>query len=398
MSQIRITGRPEDWTDWDKLIVQCNDYTELTAFEIEKTKRGLLFLKQEFGDGFLKQSLEGLHPDSLKPDKVHPLISYFMNSAPWTRIWITRFSEKLQAVKYAEGYSDLLKRLCDNEKFFEALSVLEVGYKFSETGFNIVFDPIDKSFKKIPDLKLTNNETKEELFVEVSIQYLSANRTKAIRNFFEIHELLSPFEGLTYSGRILKILSDRHLNEVSAIVKNKIEFAKKYNSFQELVIDGVIELAIAPQKDKELLEKWCKSRALEYGTFSGPPVNIDDIPRTKQKIEREQHQLPKNFPNIIVVENNDLFRGIPEIKKEMSELEECLYEFPNLVCFIAIGFLECHDIAIQDQMLMNDQHIFIRRLRNDATMEQCMILLNRYCDFHLSPGTLSKIYLAFNKY
>jgi hypothetical protein len=75
MSQLRISGKPEDWTNWEKLIEQCSTYDEFTDIEKEKAERAFLFLKQEFGEEFLKNAFEELHP----------IMYYFVNSAPWTR-------------------------------------------------------------------------------------------------------------------------------------------------------------------------------------------------------------------------------------------------------------------------------------------------------------------------
>ena len=392
-----MSGTPEEWTDWDVLIKQCATYDELTTFEKSKAQRALLFLKREFGEGFLKESLEGLNRDNLQPEKVHPIMQYFMNSAPWTRKWITRFAEEIESLKGADGYSKLLIRLKDKKKFYEGVSVLEVAYKLFKAGFSIVFDPTTTDTRKVPDIKLKNRDSGEELFVEVSIQQESLTRTKAARNFWEFFGQFSPFLGLLYCGRILKILSERHMAEIIRELKDKIELSKKDCSFQELVIEGVIEVGIAPQTEKELLETWAKSRGLQIGRFSGPPVSTNEIPRTMQKMEREQQQLPRNSPNLLIIQNNNLFKNFQEVKSEMDELEECLYALPNLLAFIAIGYSECF-WSVQDEVVMKDQHVAFKRLRPDATLEQCMILLNRYCDFPLSPGTISKIYLAFNRY
>lgn len=388
MSQLRISGKPEDWTNWEKLIEQCSTYDEFTDIEKEKAERAFLFLKHEFGEEFLKNAFEELHP----------IMYYFVNSAPWTRKWLTRVADSLTTLKKMEGYASLLKRLKDKDKFFEGKSVLEIAYKFSKTGFRIFIDPPLSNNVKVPDLKITNGKTGEELFVEVSVQQQSINHTKAIRTFDEIFNQLSPFCGLIYCGRVFRILSERHMVDVIKTVKDKIDMAKKENAFQELIIEDTIELGIAPSKETDVLTAWAKSRGLEIGYFVGPPFNTDEIPRTRHKIWKEQLQLPRTSANIVVIENNNLFRSVKDIKREISDLEECLYDFSNLLCLIGIGFYECYDGKMQDEIVKRDQHSVIRRLREDSTAEHCMILYNRYCDFHVSPSTIDKVYLAFTKY
>lgn len=386
MSQIRISGKPEDWTNWEKLIEQCGIYVELTDIEKEKAKCALLFLKQEFGERFLKKAFEELHP----------IMYYFINSAPWTRKRLTRFADALTVLRTEEGYLSLLDRLKDKNRFLEGESVLEIAFKFSKAGFRIVIDP-STSNKKVPDLKIRNDENGEELFVEVSVQHQSMDHTKAIRTFDKFFNQLSPFHGLTYCGRIFKILNERHITEILGMIKDRIETARKENAFQELTIEDTIELGIAPCKDNDVLAAWAKSRGLEPGTLVGPPFNVDEIPRTRIKIEREQLQLPQNSPNILVIENNNLFRSARDVKREISELQECLYDFSNLLCFIGIGFFESYHQAIQDELVKKNQHIIVKRLREDSIIERCMILCNRFCDFEIAPATIDKIYMAFSK-
>lgn len=391
MSQIRISGNPADWKNWEKLIQRCDMIEELTDLEKEKTKRAFLFLKKEFGDEFLEYAVDEVDP--------HPFAYYIINSAPWTSKWLMRFSDALKSLKEADGYPSLLKRLKNKDMFVEGESVLEVAYKFHRAGFNIVIDPSTAINRKVPDLKITNKETGEELFVEVSMQQLSMNHAKAIRTFNEVFDKLSfSIFDLTFCGRIFKVLSERHMSEVLKEVENKIEIAKSENVFQELIIEDTIELGIAPYKDKDVLAIWAKSRGLNFGQFIGPSINVDEIQRLRLKIQKEQKQLPQNSPSILVVGNNSLFHSLHDIKKGINELEECLYEFSNILFLIGTGFHECYDGITQDEMVMKDQHIFVRRLREDSSVEQCMILLNRYCDFHISPATISKVYLAFTKY
>lgn len=394
MSLIRVSGKPEDWTNWEKLIQQTDTYKELTDIEKEKAKCAFLFLNQEFGEKFLQDAFEKAHPE-----ESHPLLSYTINSAPWTRKWLTRFSDALKSLKDVDGYSGLLKRLMDKKGFFEAESVLWVAGKLRKAGFKIVIDPLIVSNRRIPDLKIVNEDTNEEMFIEISIQKQSTTAAKAFITFETFFDELSwiTFNHLAYCGRILKVLSDRHMPEVLKEVKDKIEKAKKELSFQELIIEDTIELAIAPQKDANILEIWAKSRGIEAGTFSGPPTNVDEVRRTKATIQREQQQLPKTSPNIVVIENGKLFRNRQDIRRAMSELEECLFDFPSLLFFISNDRYEGETGVEQNETFAKDQQIFTRRVIDEYNIEQAIILLNRYCDFYVSAATINKVYLAFGK-
>jgi hypothetical protein len=67
MSHIRISGKPGDQTNWEKLIQQTETSEELTDIEKEKAKCSFFFLTQEFGEEFLRGSLKGLQRENLNP-------------------------------------------------------------------------------------------------------------------------------------------------------------------------------------------------------------------------------------------------------------------------------------------------------------------------------------------
>lgn len=385
---MRILEKHEDYMDWEKLTQHCEVLVGLTEFEKDRAKRAFLLLKKEFGDDFLKSAFIDHHP----------IVQYIVNLAPWTRKWIMWFAEAIKELKDQVNYPNLLSRLKDNEKFGEGLSVLEIAYKLSKAGFRISIDPsVNASGRpKIPDLKVCNEDNGEELFVEVSIQGESIIQKEAWQTMQRIHDPLwrsVPF--MHYCGRIHKILADRHLDDIAKKVEKIIERVRKENAFHELVIEGIIEMGIAPEDDKEILQKWAMERGLKVGEFSGPPFDVNEILRTKRKIEDEQKQLPNDNPNIIIVMNNNLFFHAKDIRQIISELEEEVYRYPHLLSVVVSGgYLGGGDNTI----IMKDQHVFIRKTRADLLVEQYIILFNQFCDIKISPATITKMYNAFRSY
>jgi len=385
---MKILEKPEDYKNWEKLALHCETIKELTDFEKEKAKRAFQFLKNEIGDTFLDEAFK----------ERHPIFQYIINLAPWTRKWIIWFADALRELREQENYRSLLNRIKDKNKFIEGLSVLEIAYKLSKAGFNITVDPSVRisSNEKIPDLKLVDEDTKEELFVEISILGESRIARDAFQTMQRITEPLwqsVPF--MYYCGRIHKTLSERHLAYIVKKVGELVEKVKKSNSFNELIIEDVIEIGIAPENDKELLQKWAAERGLKVGEFSGPPFNVDEILRTKRKIEREQKQLPKNRPNILVVKSNNLFFHTRDIRKAISELEEEMYEYPHVL----FGIISGEDMGQSENVVsMKNQHVFIRKNKVDLFVEQYIILFNRFCEYKISPATITKIYNAFRSY
>ncbi len=79
---------------WENVITEINDMEELGSYEKEKTRRAFSWLRQEFGEDFFFTAFVGY------PSKnYHPLCTYFMNRAPWTRKWLTNFADSLIDIK-----------------------------------------------------------------------------------------------------------------------------------------------------------------------------------------------------------------------------------------------------------------------------------------------------------
>jgi hypothetical protein len=387
-SNFKIFAKLDDYMNWDLLIAHCETIEGLTEVEREKAKRAFRFLKEELGNDFLKDAFA----------VGHPVIFSIGNLAPWTRKWITWFADSIKEMKDKENYQSLLKRLKDKERFSEAVQILETAYKFLNAGFSISFDPKMEisGREKIPDLKLTDKDTQEEIFVEVSSlgeSKIEQETSETESKIFEPLWRIVPF--FYYCGRIHKALSKRHLEKIVREIEKVIEKVQKEKTFQEFVREDVIELGIAPENDNDILEKWASERGLKVGELLGPPYNVDEINRTKQKIEKEQKQLPQGYPNILIIRNNNLFFSVRDIRKAISELEEGIYDYPHLLAVIVEG---SYLGSAEDIIIMKDHYVFIKKIWIAPIVNQYMILLNEFCQQKVTPSTITKIYHAFKNY
>jgi len=388
VKNIMILERVEDYWNWEKLIQHSQTIDGLSPFEKEKVKRAFQFLRGELGEEFLKDAF----------GEEHPICNYIINLAPWTRKWIIWFAEALNELKNQENYSSLLNRIRDKTRFEEGVSILEIGFKFSKAGFRITIDPTIEisKVKKTPDLKLIDKNTGEELFVEISQMGTSEIEEQALQTMRAITNILWQSIPFTYyCGRIHKTLSKRHLDEVVKKVEETFEKVKRDGSFHELLIEDVIEIGIAPEKDKEVLEKWASDKGLHVGEFIGPSFDVNETLRTKRALREEQKQLPQEYPNIVVIKNNDLFFRTHDIRKAIDELEEEVYEHPHLLFGI---ISEKHLGMTQDISFMKDQHVYLEKGRTGLFVEKYIILLNRFCEHKISSAVISKIYNSFKNY
>ncbi len=378
----------EDYLDWNKLIQACDTLNGLSEFEREQSKKAFQFLSKELGEQFLKERIV----------TGHPFLAYITNNVPWTRRRIIWFAQALRAQKNNQGYESLIERLKDERKYLEGESVLEVADKLSKVGFEITFDRKLMENERKPDLRIINNETGEGMFVEVSIQNQSTYEKQAMDNQEAIMLPLLRSNPYVYSsGRIYKVLSERHLQEVTERIQKLVKDAQLEESFQQLIIEDTLELAVAPEKDIRLLEKWAESKNLHVGQLEGPSININELQRTHQKIAREAQQLPRDSPHLLVIKSNGLFNyGSADINAVISELEESVYRFP----YVYLTVLSANFIGkLENGSLIKGQHVYLsKESKNGTSVEQVILLFNQYCNFKVTPATMCKISKAFGQY
>jgi hypothetical protein len=146
-----------------------------------------------------------------------------------------------------------------------------------------------------------NPETSETLFIEVSIQNpsrIEVEAYEAMDKFTSTFMRVDP--GMQWSGRLLKTPAVPHLREITNRVGAAFARAQREQSFIEEAEDGTFHVAFCPDSKLSLLNEWCQTKGLQPGMFSGPPYDDNIVGRLKAKIEKEQQQLPNQFPNVLL--------------------------------------------------------------------------------------------------
>ena len=164
-------------------------------------------------------------------------------------------------------------------------------------------------------------------------------------------------------------------------------------AFASLVVDGVLEIGIAPEADKSLLEQWTAARGLTVGTMQGPPIRTDELQRVRAKIRKEQEQLPAGFPGIVVVFSNNLFPFVKDHRALIGELEEAVYHHDHLLGVVVGGGYM--GTGMPDELMMQGQHIYLRKTLFDLLIEEYAVLLNQFCSHKVSASSVTKFYNAF---
>lgn len=379
--ELTIPDKYEKIFQWEYQISQCDDI-DLSKLDKEEAKRAFRYLKKELGENFLKEALL----------TGHPLIGMIINTAPWTRRWFITFAQSLKNLKEQENYEDLLKRIINSKTFEEASSVFEIARRFAMGGFKCHFhDKIEiNSRQKFPDIKLTCQDTNEEIYCEITALKKSRNENEANERNKKIFDtILSARPFMHTCCRLFKVLSIKRSDVIVSKIKETIVKANDENSFQKLIIDGVIIFGVAPEADKMILEEWASQNNLKIGHLEGSPLNIDPIYRVKRKIFDKQLQLPTDFANILIIYCSDLFFYSKDIKITISELEESIYDFKHILAVVIVGGYIGNT---GEEVIMKDQHIYFKKVEEGFRTQEFLVLLNGYCEFKISPSLISKIY------
>jgi hypothetical protein len=285
----QVFNSPEDSGRWDKYILECDFIEHLSIEEKRRAKQAIEYLRKVLGESFLKRAVaEG-----------HPLLRLFLNRAPWTRSKLIGLADALESMRDAENFKTALKRIRavppkgQDGEFAAGYSVLQMAYRFFGARLRVRFVDERGSHKR-PDLELFNEETEEEVFVEVSVLRIAAEvkkiqdvnmymfthigRIEATAQVTVYVEMLKSFDKSCAADVIIRI------NQVAADVNVSGELRE--------LIDEYIAVGIAPRHKLEELNQWAAERGFSQN-FAGPPMSLSGMSRVQRKIREKLEQLPK---------------------------------------------------------------------------------------------------------
>jgi hypothetical protein len=390
-SQQFFKGR-EDYERWDPYILECDFIEGLTTEDRQRAKQALEYLRKVFGRNFLKDALE----------QGHPLLPLFLNRAPWTRLKLIGLAEALEKMRGAENFKTAFKRIKNvlpigtDGQFAAGYSVLQIAYQFFRAGFRVRFVDERGSYKR-PDLDLFNDETGEELSVEVSVLHTPADVKKIedVNRYLFLHiSGVETVAQVTIYGQMLRSVDER---EAAAVVMRINQLAAEVNAAGELreLIDEDIEVGIAPRYKIEELNQWATERGLSPD-FAGPLMTFSEIPRVQRKIKEKLEQLPNNKPGIIVIPYlTDFLFHFYDLGQIIGELERQASESPNLLAIVlSQGYTDkpIGHIVLEE----SSPHIIISRTTAGCIEEPIVIIKNRALALSVSHSTMAKIDGAFS--
>ncbi len=396
----------DDYVSWDKYYEQL-DLIELTEADRGRAQRSISYLRILLGEDFLHIArLQG-----------NPILPWFlMNAAPRARLSLISFAEALEVLKSSNKFNDLVARIKDARRVEEALTVLDAAHKFLSAGLSVCFDPdvmvADKHGvmkPKMPDLKLTDGETGEEIFVEVSRLNTGAKQNQLRRThdviWHVVHaavntdsgvweDLTNPKYVLPYV-RIERGLDDDELRSVAGKVEEVIREVITTNEYRERSFGDMLEMAVSPAHDHSRAKVWAAARKMRDWVES-PPIPFNEINRAKGKIFVELHQLPDDRPGIVLIPavSGNLLFFVCDVRAIISELEKEVSRHPKLLC--AVVSHSFTDSGKAEQFAATrGQHVICSRRGEDMSTEQTVMIYNGSCVMPVAASTAAKIRRAF---
>lgn len=377
----------EQYFNWDAQITKVVS-EELNSLQIAKAKQAFSSLRQLLGEEFPRLCLEN----------DNPINDYFINRAPWTRVWFSWLSDALIEISTQTNIDNIIRKLTSHRKedFLEVRSVLEIGLKLVRAGFRLELESTivnDHGNSKKPDITITNHETNERSFIEITRLTRSTNSLKNEQLFQTIvFTYASTGQPVEFSGRLFKDLSEQHYEEISKELEIKLKLSIGNNSFQSLSRDGVIDVGFAPAGN-EIMKEWAVSKKYDLNTFALP--ESDTLGRIRGKIGLKKYQLSSSYPSILVIRNEDFLLNESNFNFIVEGLLETIHKSQEV---LAVVILSGELGNSPKQVITAGFNFYVEKTERHAYSTKTILLFNRFCKTKISPHALMRIFDAFEKY
>lgn len=345
-----VFKKPEDYSNWQKLIEYVNLHPDFTTEEKKAIERAISSLSTTLGKSFLLAS------QSFN----HPICQHFRNFAPWALRWSIWFAEALEDLVKNDLNGKLLSDLKSKNRSEEALTFLEINHYLTRSGFSIEFEKevFVNEGPRFPDLKLVNPSTKEVIYVELSSLHMHQEHDW---NKSMFHKLTDHFRRgmlqnrLNYCGRIRNLSKDNY-----DLIKEQIDnFKKSITSREKLytIENEFLMLAVAGETCDDEISQWAKEREINLNSLSGDEITLDgEMNRIRKKIKDKATQLEKQSFNIIAISMHTLFMMGGDKIQMLVSLMGYLQNFPHIYGVMIFGDNPLAKIK-QDPAGIGDWHL-----------------------------------------
>jgi hypothetical protein len=369
-------------SSWGEFAVAMNAPDTECPADFANIDEAISYLGSVLGEGYL---------DEVCQIRKHPFRQLKFLSWPGLR---SDFLDWIAHVRRVQECVNVDKLFCDlriANKCVHAYGVLRLAGKIRRKDFDIAFEPeLDGDFPMRPDARIQFAPTSESFFLEFSGQWLAGRQLSGFEAMAACSQPVNRyFETLKHVFRLRTTPAPEHLEEIVQKIEAAVERVRSTGRLVEVIDEGTLEMAICRLSNTEELEAWCRNRGLRANGLEGPQDDTNHLERLKEKIKAKQRQLPSGCPNILAIENHNIFTDCPNIVRLISELQEELYRHANVAFLLLEGSNGSGREESPIEFRLGD-HRYERRFRK-GQVGHSLLCLNRYAATMPSPDLISEL-------
>lgn len=392
----------KDYTKWNNFVAQVDDIN-ISEEDKQRARNAFRYLERRLGKHFLSETIQSGHP---------LLSSYLINSANLARIQLIDFAESLQALEKSQNFHTVIDKIKKATKFSEGSTIIETAHRFHKAGFSVAFD-LKVSFMngaelvtKEPDIKIINDGSGEEIYIEVS----ETGRSKAdLDNSRTYNHLFWLIKNIIYSDpeltdfakpkqilphvKILRSMSEAELIEVSSKIERLVDVVRKAGAFQEMVIEDMVEVAVSPFNDHSKAQAWAKERNIT-DFVENYFFNPNELGRVINRLEEELKQLPLDKPGVVVLWNNaNLLFYLHSLTEIIEKIANKTVAHSNIY-----GVVLNHNFGWREPgngFTVVDDHLFVSNTGRDLITRNTLFVKNKSFNLPITIAVEEKLLKSF---
>jgi hypothetical protein len=378
--------------DWAQIGLSFEQIETLSPEDTRQIRDALNYLRLKLPEGILTRI-------EAQWRLRHPLfwiLGIPFNFAPATRLGVVNWSKNMQILEGCQNVGRVLSDFERPNKCEHAYRLVEVAAALAREGMKILFEPPSSGPEdgKRADALVEYPPTNERFYLELSRQGLANAQLEVSNAMSDCYAPLWKIDpALRFSGRLMKMPAEIHLEEISHRVEAAGLRALAERRLVEVIDGDTLEMAICPSDKFAELENWSKEKGLSPQGFAGPPDNTSLAERLGNKIKREQEQLPPGSANVLVLENNFVFSHAPDVQTLISALEEKVYKYRHVATVIVRGRYNTNREELPWK-LEEGEHRFEHQT-SVRHVEEVLLLSNRFADVKPSNELRSRLLRTF---
>jgi len=366
---------------WDEFAAAMKAPDTECPGEFGDIEEAIAYLRSVLGDDYL---------DEVCQIRKHPFRGLMFLSWPGLRSDFLDWIAHVRRVQECPNSGKIFGDLRVASKCVHAYGVLRFAGKMRRKGFGISFEPeLGPDFHLRPDARIHVASTDEIFFLEFSGQWLAGRQLSGFEAMAACSQPVNRyFETLKHVFRLRTIPAPEHMEDIVQRIEAAVERVRLTGRLAEVIDEGTLEMAICRVSNTEELEAWCRMRGLRPNGLEGPRDDTNHLERLKDKIRAKQRQLPSGYPNVVAIENHNIFAYCP-LGHLISELQEELYRHPNL----AVLLLEGSNGSGREESPMEfrlGDHRYERRFRK-GQVGHTLLCLNKYAATMPSADLISEL-------